>query len=119
MIEDVSYSGVLKYIFKYLKLHFTFKTVYDNNTKISIQTIDNKNVWLEDKPTTFESEFDEYFVKDIEHELIYDAFFEYIKNNKKYNIMTTDEKGKPMILLTIPDFINVEELILKLNLILQ
>lgn len=119
MIEDVSYNGVLKYIFNYLNLHFIFKTVCDNKTKVSIQTIDNKNVWLEDKPTTFESEFDEYFVKDIEYKLLYGVFLDYIKNNKKYNIMTTDDKGKPIILLTIPDFDNIEELILKLELILQ
>lgn len=116
--NDLSYGALLKSIFDFLKIKLTVKKINETTSKIVILTSNNTNVWFENDIVKFTSMYDEYFVKDIDYNLVYEVIFDYIKRNNKYNIMVNDNTNTPSILFTIPESSIVEELKMKLDLIL-
>jgi hypothetical protein len=114
----LNYGFFLKKIFKYLNLKFNYEKINKETTKISIFKND-KCVWFENDMKDFSSEFDEYYAKNFEFNLLYETFFNFIYVNKKYNIMMRDNNNNVINLLTIPEFVSIEELALKLEIILH
>jgi hypothetical protein len=115
---ELNYGFFLKKIFKYLNIRFEYEKINNETTKILFFK-DDKCVWFENDMKEFSSEFDEYYAKNFEFNLLYETFFNFIFVNKKYNILIRDNNKNIVNLLTIPDFVSIEELALKLEIILQ
>lgn len=124
MQNKLSGGKIFKNILDFFEIELKINNIKDNTYTVTFLS-KYPSIWFDTEKQEGlgnNSKYDEYFLYTDEHltdiSVLYDLFFDNLINNKKNILKIEDSKGNEKTLLIIPKYNSLEELQLKISIMI-